>query len=124
MTNPVTRKCILCGQKARSNRHRTCGRSCAMKLAIQEKKLKGEQWKLPTPPHRWTAQTRPDMYGANNPNWKGGRKRTASGYILLIAPKDHPNTDKRGYVMEHRLVMEGCLGRYLERWEEVHHRNG
>jgi hypothetical protein len=27
------------------------------------------------------------------------------------------------YVLEHRVVMEGILGRPLERFEEVHHRN-
>ena len=37
---------------------------------------------------------------------------------------DHPNADKRGYVLKHRLVMEEQLGRYLEAHEHVHHRDG
>ena len=36
---------------------------------------------------------------------------------------DHPHADKRGRVMEHRLVMEEHLGRYLEPREVVHHMN-
>lgn len=32
-------------------------------------------------------------------------------------------TTWNGYIMEHRLVMEKYIGRYLERYEEVHHIN-
>ena len=48
---------------------------------------------------------------------------TWNGYKKVKAPKDHPYKDKKGYIMEHRLVMENYLGRYLERFEEVHHIN-
>lgn len=46
------------------------------------------------------------------------------GHVYVYAP-DHPAATKRDkVVLEHRLVMEEKLGRYLEPGEVVHHING
>jgi hypothetical protein len=58
--------------------------------------------------------------GAANNNWKGGRTIDPRGYVLIKMP-EHPAADVRGYVYEHRLVMEAALGRTLQPGEKVRH---
>jgi hypothetical protein len=59
--------------------------------------------------------------GKDNPMWKGGKIKK-EGYIL-ISSFSHPYANK-GYVSEHRLVMEKHIGRVLLPTEIVHHVNG
>jgi hypothetical protein len=51
-----------------------------------------------------------------------GRKKHVEGYILVYLP-DHPFAYSDGYMLEHRLVMEKHIGRYLKAYEVVHHIN-
>lgn len=55
--------------------------------------------------------------------WKGGVKHREDGYTAIWMP-DHPFSNDDGYIMEHRLVMERHIGRYLTKEEVVHHKNG
>lgn len=63
---------------------------------------------------------RPDRTGKKPGNYKG--KIIRNGYWSVFKP-EHPYANKQGHVKEHRLIMEVCLGRYLEPSEIVHHMN-
>ena len=112
------RQCEICSgpippyrghHKIKTANRRTCGKSCAIKLAHRE-----GRWHLPNPPNSW---------GASNTNWKGGVKM-AGPYRMIKVPPNTPGRTKHGYMMEHRHKMQRHLNRSLKPWEEVHHRNG
>lgn len=56
---------------------------------------------------------------ANSKGWFINNK----GYKIIYKP-GHPTADKRGYIMEHRFIMEKNIGRFLDKKEIVHHKNG
>ncbi len=73
-----------------------------------------------------------DISGTNNPAWRGGRIKNSKGYVLThkaTVPMESrwiadAMASKRGYILEHCLVMAISIGRPLAEWEIVHHKNG
>jgi len=61
---------------------------------------------------------------SGNRHWKWTNGRTLKNGYWLILSSNHPFKNARGYVYEHRLVMEKHLGRYLKKEEIIHHING
>lgn len=66
--------------------------------------------------------------GKNSPRWNGGRHiQHKSGYVLAWVDEANPfrgMAKNSNRVLEHRLIMAMFLGRCLESWEVVHHKNG
>ena len=68
--------------------------------------------------------------GGNNPAWRGGRTILKTGYVRVPIYVDDPYfemaVDNGGSycILEHRHIMAKHLGRCLESWEIVHHKNG
>jgi hypothetical protein len=53
--------------------------------------------------------------------WKGGRIIDSTGYVRIMI-KEHPKASKcGGYHLEHIIMAEKVLGRFLKRSEIVHH---
>lgn len=107
-------KCVVCGRNiftfpSRVGRKQFCSSVCRIKNSI--KTLDRDRLK------------RIYKTGVDNENWKGGRNVCRSGYVEISSP-NHINVGVRGYVQEHRLVMEKHLGRLLTANEVVHHING
>ena len=103
----IKRICPICGKQFRTNksslaggRGKVCGIKCRPEY-IKKTVKRMEQ----------------------SPVWKGGRMKNPDGYIRIYLPKHH-RAGKRGDVMEHWLVVEKNIGRYLKKKEVVHHING
>ena len=60
--------------------------------------------------------------GPDHWKWRNGHSR-CNGYEMIKRP-NHPYANKRGYVLEHRLVVEDHIRRYLPPDVRVHHING
>jgi len=115
------RTCSNCKKDFKpSSRHKTCPK-CRYQLAknlCECGRQKGRKHQT------CSVCASENQKGAKNHNWKGGVIRHSAGYLQEKRP-DHPRGHRNGgYVLQHILVMEEKIGRYLLPGENVHHKNG
>jgi hypothetical protein len=105
--------------KINQGKGKYCSRQCAdqCNTKIGKAPYRFVSPKGVTPPHFRT------YIGKENYNWKGGKYLDKDGYVMVLSKK-HPNCNARGYVQEHRLVVEELMGRHLKASEQVHHIDG
>jgi hypothetical protein len=99
------RKCQQCGNEfpyvnfGPENKGLYCSTACANKASKPRRNVRGEE----------------------HPNWQGGRIIDRGGYVRI---RTRRGKGHNAYELEHRLVMAEVLGRPLNRYEQVHHKNG
>jgi len=116
----MIKKCLICGKefitypsKIKFGRGKYCSKECCLFITNGILEKNGIKTRFQKGGKTWNrkefifSQARED-----------GRK-----YKLLYKP-EHPASTKRGYVREHRLIMEKFLKRYLRKNEIVHHKDG
>lgn len=102
--------CSICSMDflASHARNKFCSISCSMK----------ERYKRIPIGNYWLGKKR--AYAPRD--CVKSNKINQHGYAWILVPH-HPKANKKGYVAEHRYVMEQKIGRVLESREIVHHIN-
>ena len=99
------RVCPVCGKSFESFRDkRTKNRFCCLACRDQ-----------------WNSLNR---RGINHPRYKGRIDYGPDNKYVAVLSPHHPFCDSKGYVLEHRLIVEKHLMRFLEPTEVVHHIDG
>ena len=129
----IWQACRICGKErwvairnGKPIRELCLGCSCRTKVISEETREKYRQAGRRKKGTHWSEERKNSARGENAYNWKGGIYKTVKGYIeVLVQPNDffYPMAF-HSRVKEHRLVMAKYIGRCLQPWEVVHHKNG
>ena len=91
--------------------------------SIDAIRKKARKCGLHVPPDMEFANRSEARSGEKAPNWHGGKKVSAKGYVLRLC-KGHPRANPNGYVLEHILVWEAETKMAVPDGFVVHHLDG
>jgi hypothetical protein len=116
----IKKNCLVCNKEfetypchIKAGKGKYCSKKCSMSETNKKLTLSGRQTRF--------------KKGASPHNKKGFsfQKSRLNGKVYkLIYKPEHPFATKKGYVREHRLVIEENIGRILLESEVVHHIDG
>lgn len=102
--------------KRKNQKNVYCSRVCS--------KLNTQWQKYPPPTTtQWKKGQKPHNYLGPDQKWIKTRGGNCTSYYI-VGGNGHPNSDSRGYIREHRLIMSNHIGRPLRNDEVVHHIDG
>lgn len=123
----IIKKCIQCGKKFqvklyRKNIAKYCSKKCYWKSQKGISHSPKTQFKKGFKHSEASKKKISEALIGNKYSFKSGKRYNSQGYILILK-HSHPFCNCSGYVLEHRLVAEKYLGRYLTKKEVIHHIN-
>ena len=119
--------CVVCGEsfKARSTTQRACSRACRDVLVRRQDERSCEACSKPFTVKASSKQkycskscaTAAHMSRGGTAKPVGSTRPASGGYVMVKTPTGE-------WMLEHRYVMEQVLGRKLQRYETIHHKDG
>ena len=143
----IKKKCFICDKEfyikpcfIKTGRGRFCSMQCKwisqkrkhLTPKLKKKFLEGgikywETHKRPKDFGKRMAEFQRGKFREQAKGWKGGKRIDKQGYVWIITSDFYITKDgkkKSKYIKEHRFIMKKHLGRKLEKFETIHHKNG